>query len=173
MDKELILCNLKPGVLHLQEEWDVSFKKHRGIFIFLGLLPLSALIISIVILISRHDVDGFLACVFMGVAALLIFFGPMIIKYFRPKHYEISTRDGRLTIIKNGKEIVNTSIESVKQIKLTINQLYDELQELTIYYTNEKKRKRSFKMNLAFIPDDDQIAMIKCFDPKLAEQTES
>ena len=64
-------------------------KKHRVSYIVIGSMPLFALIIGLVILISRHDVDGFMACTFLGVLGLLIFFGPVIIKYFRPKHYEI------------------------------------------------------------------------------------
>ena len=129
MGKDLILCNLRPGKVYLQEKWDVFIKKHRVSYIVIGSMPLFALIIGLVILISRHDVDGFMACTFLGVLGLLIFFGPVIIKYFRPKHYEISTLDGRLTIVENEVEALNTSIDSIKSIKFTIHQLYENFEE--------------------------------------------
>lgn len=137
----------------LQEKWNVYLKKHPVICFFAIVLCLLSLLLIVFAPNKELLIYGAVCFTFF----FLLFFASTIIAMISPNRYEVSMAEGRLRILKNGQEIVNTSGQQITFLCLMRHSgmLGDAPVKLRINYLDENGKTRRYTLRLVNIPTEE------------------
>ena len=142
-----------PDCIVLQEKWNENIKRHPVAFSILFVL---FVVVPLLLVFFATENRGIIWILILCLVAFFLLINILtIIKMFSPNHYEVSTTDGRIKILKNGVEVLNVKGEQITFLKFINNPVGKEITNLRISYVDDNSKTKFYSLPLAYIPKAD------------------
>ena len=142
-----------PGSIVLQEKWNENIKRHPIAFSILFVL---FVVFPLLLVFFAIENRGIIWIVILCLVAFFLLINILtIIKMFSPNHYEVSTTDGRIKILKNDVEVLNVKGEQITFLKFINNPVGKDIISLRVSYVDDNSKTKFYTLPLSYIPKAD------------------